>query len=216
MVQNELSPKVFLIGSWIGCPRPGSDIVHTPWWSVISSLPAFWRSYNNQEDDIKDDTEDILVAAFTTERVITQPTRPLSVFGPRLERDGTVEFQLVLDSGASMHVVGDYRILREVNLFNVHSWATLPDNSQLRVVGIGVIEMDGFRIPNVSLVEGLRKNLISVSQLDRDHGLCSCFRKRMCEVMTAGGTVVGGAILEDDNLYLLRYLEVPKPDETDP
>uniref|UniRef100_A0A0D3HPX3 Uncharacterized protein n=1 Tax=Oryza barthii TaxID=65489 RepID=A0A0D3HPX3_9ORYZ len=143
--------------------RPGSDIVHTPWWSVISSLPAFWRSYNNQEDDIKDDTEDILVAAFTTE-----------------------------------------------------SWATLPDNSQLRVVGIGVIEMDGFRIPNVSLVEGLRKNLISVSQLDRDHGLCSCFRKRMCEVMTAGGTVVGGAILEDDNLYLLRYLEVPKPDETDP
>ncbi|XP_052135911.1 uncharacterized protein LOC127754426 isoform X2 [Oryza glaberrima] len=48
--------------------RPGSDIVHTPWWSVISSLPAFWRSYNNQEDNIKDDTEDILVAAFTTER----------------------------------------------------------------------------------------------------------------------------------------------------
>uniref|UniRef100_A0A0E0MI60 Retrovirus-related Pol polyprotein from transposon TNT 1-94-like beta-barrel domain-containing protein n=1 Tax=Oryza punctata TaxID=4537 RepID=A0A0E0MI60_ORYPU len=195
---------------------PGSDTVRTPWWFDTSSRLAFWRSYNIQEDDIEDDTEDILVAAFTTERVITQPTHPLSDFDPWLKRDGTVEFQLVLDSGASMHVVGDKRILREVNLFKVPSWATLPDNSQLRVVGIGVIEMGGFRIPNVSLVEGLRKNLISVSQLDRDHGLCSCFRERMCEVMTAGGTVVGGAILEDDNLYVLRYLQVPKPDDTDP
>jgi hypothetical protein len=66
----------------------------------------------------------------------------------------------------------------------------------------------------VDLVEGIQKCLISMSQLDRDHGMHSCFGRGIGRIMLTDGTEVGGAILDDnDGMYMLSYLEVPSPTE---
>ncbi|CAN6226669.1 unnamed protein product [Urochloa humidicola] len=77
----------------------------------------------------------------------------------------------LLDSGASMHVVGNARLL--------HDYSSLPDPYTIKmadgmeVVGKGIIKLGSFIIPNVCLVERLDSILISVNQLDTDHKLCS-------------------------------------------
>lgn len=89
--------------------------------------------------------------------------------------------------------------------------ATLADGSNLRIFGVGHIHRGNFIIPNVSVVEGLQGGLISTPQLDTHHGLISCFGNGVCRIMEANGTEVGGAILEEDGSFVLRFLEVPGP-----
>jgi hypothetical protein len=100
---------------------------------------------------------------------------------------------LIVDSGATGHAVRDILLLQGFQPYRPPLVATLADGS----------------IPNVYLVEGVRDGLISTPQLDTHHGLVSCFGNGVCRIMEADGTEVGGAILEQDGSYVLRYLEVP-------
>jgi len=119
--------------------------------------------------------------------------------------------RLIADTGATMHAVGDYRLLRGVKLYTTPIWVTLPDDTRRCIAGIGRIEWENFSIPNVYLVEGFQKSLISISQLDRDHGMHSTFGQGIGRIMLADGTVVGGAFLdENDGMYVFRFLEVPE------
>nr|BBF89477.1 hypothetical protein [Oryza glaberrima]BBF89489.1 hypothetical protein [Oryza glaberrima] len=116
--------------------------------------------------------------------------------------------RILLDTGAGVHVVGDYRMLKNIRLFyGASRCVTLADRSPLPVVGVGTLELPGFSIPDVYLVAGLRTNLISVSQLDRRHGLCCFFFNEQCRVINFHHRDIGGAILED-GLYVLKFLEV--------
>lgn len=117
--------------------------------------------------------------------------------------------RLIVDSGATGHAVGDILLLQGFQPYRPPLVATLADGSSLRILGIGHIQRDNLSIPNVYLVEGVRDGLISTPQLDTHHGLVSCFGNGVCRIMEADGTEVGGAILEQDGSYVLRYLEVP-------
>lgn len=104
-------------------------------------------------------------------RVEICPTRWLAPFASSLTNPGGVaesETSLVLDSGASIHTVGEARLLTGIDLFSIDKWDVLPDGTRLRIVGTGTMQMDGFSIPKVHHVDGLKKNLISVSQLDKE------------------------------------------------
>lgn len=124
--------------------------------------------------------------------------------------------RFLLDSGASMHVVGDARLLRHLRRplpqAEEARFATLPDGSRVPITGKGTIQMHGFVIPNVYLVEGLTVNLVSVGRLAMEHGICCCFWGNRCQLMVlADGRmrVVGEAVLEDDGVYGLRFLRIP-------
>ncbi|CAN6226678.1 unnamed protein product [Urochloa humidicola] len=104
--------------------------------------------------------------------------------------------RLLLDSGASNHMVGDPGLLQDIEYFHSPRWATQADGSPLRVLGVGTIQTEQFFIPKVQLVDGLLKNLISVGQLDEDHGTCSCFHSKVCSIMLPDGTIVGEGELE--------------------
>lgn len=115
-----------------------------------------------------------------------------------------------LDSGASVHVVGDRRMLQRYQALAEPWQIAVGDGHPLVVVGIGIISQHGFVIPNVFHVQGLQMNLISVSQLDRDHGLFSGFHDGICKILKRGGDVVGGGFLLANGLYALSSLQVPE------
>ncbi|CAD6255756.1 unnamed protein product [Miscanthus lutarioriparius] len=112
-----------------------------------------------------------------------------------------------------MHVVGDAGLLHHLRYLPraAARFATLPDGSRLPIIGVGTIQMDGFSIPIVYLLEGVTVNLVSVSRLSTEHDICCCFYRNRCQLMLLadGWTgVVGEAVLDDDGIYGLRFLRV--------
>uniref|UniRef100_K3ZNI4 Retrovirus-related Pol polyprotein from transposon TNT 1-94-like beta-barrel domain-containing protein n=2 Tax=Setaria italica TaxID=4555 RepID=K3ZNI4_SETIT len=123
---------------------------------------------------------------------------------------GRFRCPIYFDSGATVHVVGDVWMLQGYQVLAEPWPIAVADGHPLVVVGIGSISQEGFMIPNVFHVQGLKMNLISVSQLDRGHGLFSGFHDGMCKVLKRGGDVVGGGFLLANGLYELSFLEVPE------
>ncbi|KAL6654642.1 hypothetical protein ACP70R_008107 [Stipagrostis hirtigluma subsp. patula] len=139
-----------------------------------------------------------------------------TTIAPERPADGlqgsAAKLRFLLSSSISKHMVSNSVWLSGFRRFPKPRFVTLADGSVLVVVGAGALEVgEEFRIPDVYAVKGLEKNLISVGQLDKDHGLCCCFHTNKCEIMRKGGTVVGGAFLEDDGMYKLYFLLVPGP-----
>ncbi|RCV39552.1 hypothetical protein SETIT_8G233800v2 [Setaria italica] len=111
-----------------------------------------------------------------------------------------------------MHAVGDPSLLSGLHHLpqDATRSATLPDGSQLPIIGVGTIQMNGFNIPDVYLVDGVTVNLISVGRLATNHNISCCFYSNRCRlVMLGDGTRVGEAVLDDDGVYGLRFLQVP-------
>jgi len=142
----------------------------------------------------------------------TLRSQPPEAEADRILRDAAwAGVRLIVDSGTTRHAVGNILLLEGFQPYSPPLVAQQADGSYLRVLGIGRIQRDNFSIPNVSLVEGLRDGLISTPQLDTDHDLISCFGNGICRIMETDGTEVGGAILESDGCYVLRFLNVPGP-----
>ncbi|KAJ1276793.1 hypothetical protein BS78_05G242400 [Paspalum vaginatum] len=159
--------------------------------SAITAVLGGFYAFFSHEDNQGQTTARLLLAAFSG--------------------GGHARRRLIADTGASMHAVGDPRLLKGLRFYVDPQQVRLPNGACLNVLGVGSIEWgDTFRIPNVSLVEGFEKSLISIGQLDRDHGMHSYFGKGICEIMQADKiTRAGGALLENDGMYVLTFLVVP-------
>ena len=70
-----------------------------------------------------------------------------------------------LDSGCSRHMIGDKSKFTKLEL-KEKGFVTYGDNNKGRILGSGFISNGAsFNIHNVVLVEGLKHNLLSISQL---------------------------------------------------
>jgi hypothetical protein len=110
-----------------------------------------------------------------------------------------------LDSGASIHVVGDPRLLSNLR----DAPAGMADGNTLPITKIGDITMiAGFRIPGVYLAPGLKFDLISVRELTRNR-ICTWFDGDRA-MLYAGRQLVGEAVAPQDkySLYVLQFLSV--------
>ncbi|XP_047088987.1 uncharacterized protein LOC124700967 [Lolium rigidum] len=120
------------------------------------------------------------------------------------------EFILLLDSGAGCHVVHQAELL--TNLRDPPLGLTrvkAADGALLTVSGFGDIQTKDFSIPDVCLVQGLKANLVSVGQLVSSHKISCNFNSDGCEVISYDdGSLVGNAVLRDDNQYVLSFLEI--------
>ena len=95
-----------------------------------------------------------------------------------------------LDSGCSKHMTGDKSKFSNL-IPRSKGFVTYGDNNKGRILGIGTIGTPPFTtIDNTLCVEGLKHNLLSISQLcDKD--LTVIFNKRMC-------------IVEDENTHEVK------------
>ncbi|KAK2991607.1 hypothetical protein RJ640_030391 [Escallonia rubra] len=108
----------------------------------------------------------------------------------------------ILDSGCSRHMTCDRSLFSHITLKN-GGLVTFGDNSNGKIISKGKIGTGSISIDNVSLVDSLKFNLISISQLI-DSGHKVQFEGDQCLISHAsdGGTLVGK---RDGNIYTLSF-----------
>jgi hypothetical protein len=86
-----------------------------------------------------------------------------------------------LDSACSKHMTGDKTLLKKIQMGRGGK-TTYGDMSQSKVIGKGLIDIPGLGASQEALyVEGLKANLLSISQLC-DNDLMVQFSKKECNI----------------------------------
>lgn len=107
------------------------------------------------------------------------------------------------DSGCSKHMTGNEDYLEKLELIRGGK-VTFGDGGQGKIRAIGITSRpDVPKLSNVYFVEGLKANLISVSQLC-DEGLEVIFNSKECRAVDARNNVVLRGIRSGNNCYLWR------------
>jgi hypothetical protein len=72
----------------------------------------------------------------------------------------------LMNSGCSRHMTGDKKLFSSIILLSHKEYATFRDDKKVKILGTDVIKVnDHFTLNDVALVNKLRYNLLSVSQL---------------------------------------------------
>ena len=106
------------------------------------------------------------------------------------------------DSGCSRHMTGNANILT-----NFKSWkcgvVTFGDGMTGNILGKGTLNIEGLpKLKNVLLVDRLKANLISISQIC-DQGFYVNFSHDECNVLNQNGDIVLKGSRSLDNCYTL-------------
>jgi len=110
-----------------------------------------------------------------------------------------------LDSVCSKHMIGDKTLLKEIQM-GKGGRITNGDRSQSKVIGKGIIDIPGLGTSQEALyVEGLKANLLSISQFC-DNDLVVQFSKKECNIVDSSGKWLRGGERTADNCYGLPSL----------
>ena len=102
---------------------------------------------------------------------------------------------------------------REEQLFNDvtrkdYGSVTFGDNSKVRVVGIGSVDFTGYtQVEEVLLVEGLKHNLLNISQLCDEENVI-IFEKDQCIIKTLESEEVRFVAQRHKNMYILQLKQL--------
>jgi hypothetical protein len=78
--------------------------------------------------------------------------------------DGGLEDKWLMDSGCSRHMTGDKKWFSSLTPLSYKEYVTFRDDKKGKVLGTNVIKVnDFFTLNDVTLVDKLRYNLLSVS-----------------------------------------------------
>jgi hypothetical protein len=118
--------------------------------------------------------------------------------------DGGLEDMWLMDSGCSQHMTGNKKWFSSLTPLSHKEYVTFGDDKKGKVLGTGVIKVnDSFTLNDVALVDRLRYNLLSVSQLC-DIDLSVFFRKSDSHVLNSSGKRVCG-ISRIGNVFKLIF-----------
>jgi hypothetical protein len=106
--------------------------------------------------------------------------------------DGGLEDMWLMDSGCSRHVTKNKKWFSSLTPLSHKEYVTFGNDKKGKVLGTGVIKVnDWFTLNDVALVDMLRYNLLSVSQLC-DADLSVLFRKSDSYVLDSSDKRVCG------------------------
>ncbi|XP_077232400.1 uncharacterized protein LOC143869726 [Tasmannia lanceolata] len=111
-----------------------------------------------------------------------------------------------LDSGCSRHMTFDPSKFSTLNMED-QGTVTFGDNAKGKIIGEGTIKFKGITIKNVLLVDGLRHNLLSISQLS-DNGNEVFFKNDKCIVRTSDDNETEFEATRDGNVYTFMLEEL--------
>jgi hypothetical protein len=111
--------------------------------------------------------------------------------------DGGLEDKWLMDSGCSQHMTGDKKWFFRLTPLSHKEYVTFGDDKKGKVLGTSIIKVnDFFTLNDVALVNRLRYNLLSVSQLVdanlgvlfhiSDSHVLDSSRKRVCGISRIG------------------------------
>ncbi|XP_056859992.1 uncharacterized protein LOC130508478 [Raphanus sativus] len=122
------------------------------------------------------------------------------------EGSSQIDSPWYFDSGCSKHMTGTQEYLDKVQ-FLKGGKVTFGDGGQGKIRGVGRTERaDLPSLINVYYVEGLKANLISVSQLC-DEGLEVIFNKIECRAVDEKGNIVLQGVRSGNNCYMWKPLD---------
>jgi hypothetical protein len=114
--------------------------------------------------------------------------------------DGGLEDTWLMDSGCSQHMTGNKKWFSSLILLSHKEYVTFGGDKKGEVLSTDVIKVtDCFTLNDVALVDMLRYNLLSVSQLC-DANLSVVFRKSDLHVLDSSGKRVCG-ISRIENIF---------------
>jgi hypothetical protein len=97
-----------------------------------------------------------------------------------------------MDSDCSWHMIGDKKWFSSLTPLSQKEYVTFGDDKKGKVLGTGVIKVNDFYTLNdVALMDRLRYNLLSVSQLV-DADLSVLFHKSDSQVLDSSSGLVSG------------------------
>jgi hypothetical protein len=103
-----------------------------------------------------------------------------------------------LDSACSRHMTGDKTLLKDIQMAR-GGRITFGDRSHAKVIGNGHIDIPGIEVSQKALyVEGLKANLLSISQLCDDDMVVQ-FSKNECNIFDSNGKWLMGGERTSDN-----------------
>ncbi|KAK2989895.1 hypothetical protein RJ640_019478 [Escallonia rubra] len=116
----------------------------------------------------------------------------------------------ILDSGCSRHMTGNISLFTSIDLKEGGN-VTFGDNSQGRIKGKGTIGKEPHSIENVLYVEGLKHNLLSISQFS-DKGFKVIFEASQCTILSLKNneTILVGS--RDNNVYSIKLNDLANQD----
>lgn len=117
---------------------------------------------------------------------------------------------VIFDSTTRCHIVSNKELLKDFQEYTIPKMATLPDGTNVPILGSGKIKTVVFDIPHVEFAPDLKVNVVSMNQLDHDHNLFCDFRGKMLEIRKDDQTVVGAGVRKNDGIYVLQNLHVPE------
>jgi hypothetical protein len=118
--------------------------------------------------------------------------------------DGGLEDMWLMDSDCSQHMTGNKKWFSSLTPLSHKEYMTFGDDKKGKVLGTDIIKVnDSFTLNDVALVDRLRYNLLSVSQLC-DIDLSVFFRKSDSHVLNSSGKRVCG-ISRIGNVFKLIF-----------
>ena len=115
----------------------------------------------------------------------------------------------ILDSGCSCHMTGEHKLLSTLKSKD-DGTVMFGDNGKGKIVGSGNIgNPEDPSIENVLLVDGLKYNLISISQLC-DKGYKVIFNKKVCTIIDVITKKVLFIRSRKNNVYRIKIQYEPK------
>ena len=111
--------------------------------------------------------------------------------------------QWYLDSGCSRHMTGDFSLLTDFEE-RAGPRITFGDDSKGYTLGYGLILNQNVIIKEVALVDGLKHNLLSISQLcDKGHNVV--FSKEACQVFDSRSNKIVMEGFRKGNVYIADF-----------
>ncbi|KAL8116897.1 hypothetical protein AgCh_023177 [Apium graveolens] len=131
---------------------------------------------------------------------VTNPTLQQTTSETKVDPKGKRRNLWYLDSGCSRHMTGDFTLLTEF-MERVGPSITFGDDSKGFTMGYGLISKENVIIDEVALVDGLKHNLLSISQLC-DRGNTVSFNSEACVVTSKKDNKVVLTGVRKGNVYL--------------
>ncbi|CAO2150160.1 unnamed protein product [Urochloa humidicola] len=128
--------------------------------------------------------------------------------GPLEIEEVVKKLDLILDSGATNHMVSDSGFVCEIRDLTLPVAIQVADGSKHHATAIGNIDTEHIKLEGVYVVPGLEIDVASVHQL-ASCDIVTTFGKYSAELYK-DGVRVGGAIA-DGGLYKLRFLWATEP-----
>jgi hypothetical protein len=123
--------------------------------------------------------------------------------------DGGLEDTWLINSGCSRHMTGNKILFSSLTPLS-HAYVTFGDDKKSKVLGTGIIMVnDCFTLNDIALVDRLRYNLFSVSQL-YDADLSVCFHKSDSHVFDPFDKRVCG-ISRIENIFQADFSSTQSP-----